>query len=587
MSVSFHAAMDKVTLIAGTAAPFLNRNVDTDTIIRIQRLMAFGRGSLGPYCLESLRFRPDGSEDESFVLNQPRYRGSSILIVGENFGCGSSREAAVWSLYDYGIRSIIGSSFGDIFYTNCLQNGLLPVTLPVEQVRALAQNVAQSASAILQVDLRSQKLMNAHGEIIEFSIDATQRRALLEGLDEIDMTLKLESSITAHQAQTESERPWNYAEGSKRPLKLLILAGDGVGPEVMAQVKRMVDWFQAKRQLPVALTEELYGISSWRAHGAVVRADAWAAIRSADAILFGATGSPEYDSIPREHWIPDNLLKIRQTLGLFANLRQVRMFDSLCEYSSLRPEVVRGADILIVRELAGGAYFGLPRGIEDLGGRERRAVNTIMYTSSEIRRIARVAFEQARIRSNRVCSVDKANVLEFGMLWRDVVQSVHDEEYPDVELSHMYVDNCAMQLVREPRQFDVLLTENLFGDILSDCAAMVAGSIGMLPSASLGELNTDGHRPALYEPIHGSAPALAGKHIANPLGAMMSFGECLHFSFGRPQDARLLHLAIGHALKQGIRTADIAGHLPSVSTDAMGDAVLDALHFLNPSQEAA
>jgi 3-isopropylmalate dehydrogenase len=573
--------MDKVAVIAGPAAPLLRQNVDTDTIIRIQRLMAFERGELGPYCLESLRYRTDGSADEAFVLNLPRYAGASILVVGENFGCGSSREAAVWSLYDYGIRCIVGSSFGDIFYTNCLQNGLLPVILPVEQVRELAARVGESYEPRLTIDLRSQQITRADGTIIPFSIDPTQRNALLGGLDEIDMTLKLESSIAAHQARTRQERPWIHGNEAADTFELLILAGDGIGPEIMAQVKRVVEWFQTKRRLPVAVSEEPYGISSWRAHGAVVRPETWDAIRAADAILFGATGSPDYDAIPREHWIPDNLLRIRQTLGLFANLRPVRMLDSLSEYSSLRPEIVRGADILIVRELAGGAYFGLPRGIEELGGGERRAVNTIVYTSAEVRRIARVAFEEARVRSNRVCSVDKANVLEFGMLWREVVQTVHDEEFPDVELSHMYVDNCAMQLVREPRQFDVLLTENLFGDILSDCAAMVAGSIGMLPSASLGLPNAKGRRPALYEPIHGSAPTLAGKHVANPLGALMSFGECLHYSLGRPQDAKLLQRAIEHALRQGVRTADIAAGAASVTTERMADAVLGALDAIH------
>jgi 3-isopropylmalate dehydrogenase len=272
-------------------------------------------------------------------------------------------------------------------------------------------------------------------------------------------------------------------------------------------------------------------------------------------------------------------------LGLFANLRPVRMYDALIEQSSLRPEVVRGADLMIVRELAGGAYFGSPRGIEDLGNGKRRAINTIVYTTGEIERIARVAFEQARVRQNRVCSVDKANVLEFGVLWREVVQSVHDTEYPDIELNHMYVDNAAMQLVREPRQFDVLLTENLFGDILSDCAAMVGGSIGMLPSASLGEVDAQGRRRALYEPIHGSAPDLQGKHVANPLGAIASFGMCMQYSLNRPQEAQLLRRAVDHAMKKGARTADIAGAAPSLSTEVMGDAVIAALDYFQTTLE--
>ena len=577
--------MEKVSVIDGIAAPFIRSNVDTDTIVRIGRLMDFGRGELGPYCLESLRYRTDGSEEPGFVLNQPRYRSASILLAGDNFGCGSSREAAVWSLYDYGIRCIISPAFGDIFFTNCLRNGLLPVVLPASEIQQLASELQQSPDARMSVDLVDQRVTSASGRLIPFSMDPGQREALLAGLDEISVTLKLASAIDAHEEKERESRPWLYRSSTPAPARLLILSGDGIGTEVMAQVERIAQWFIAHRKLPAQLHSELYGISSWRRHGAVVSPQAWREIREADAILFGATGSPEYETIPREHWIPDNLLRIRSELGLFANLRPVRMYDALSEHSSLRPEVVRGADLLIVRELAGGAYFGSPRGIQDIGAGMRRAVNTIVYTTAEIERIARIAFEQARIRRNRVCSVDKANVLEFGMLWREVVQSVHDREYPDIELSHMYVDNAAMQLVRDPRQFDVLLTENLFGDILSDCAAMVAGSIGMLPSASLSDPDSTGRRRALYEPIHGSAPDLEGRHVANPLGAIMSFGLCMQFSLNKPQEAQLLRDAVDQALKSGTRTADIAGKGPAVSTEAMGDAMIVALESLVARRE--
>jgi 3-isopropylmalate dehydrogenase len=571
--------VEKVSVIEGVAAPLMQPNIDTDTIIRIDRLMDFGRGELGPYCLEALRRRPDGTEEPGFVLNQPRFRSANILIAGDNFGCGSSREAAVWSLYDSGIRCIISCAFGDIFYTNCLQNGLLPVVLPATEVQMLAQEVQESSGARMSVDLLQRRVTSACGREIAFDIDAGQRAALLAGQDAISATLEFAPAIEAHHQEDRAKRPWMYP-GQQKPAAVLMLAGDGIGAEIMTQVQRTAEWFMAKRGLPIELQSELYGISSWRQHGAVVTQQAWRSIHAADAILFGATGSPEYERIPREHWIPDNLLRIRSELGLFANLRPVVMYDALSANSSLKPEVVRHADLLIVRELAGGAYFGEPRGIQQDANGMRRAINTIVYTTPEIERIARVAFEQARVRSNRVCSVDKANVLEFGMLWREVVQKVHDEEFPDVELSHMYVDNAAMQLVRNPRQFDVLLTENLFGDILSDCAAMVAGSIGMLPSASLSGPDANGKRRALYEPIHGSAPDLEGKHLANPLGAIMSFGLCLQFSLNRPQEAQLLRRAVDRALSTGARTLDIAGSGPSVSTERMGDELIAALETL-------
>jgi 3-isopropylmalate dehydrogenase len=361
--------------------------------------------------------------------------------------------------------------------------------------------------------------------------------------------------------------------------RLLILAGDGIGPEVVGETRRVVEWFIAKRQLAVELREELYGISAWKAHGSLMRQETWDEIIAADAILFGATGSPEYEKIPAEARKVDQLLRIRKDLDLFFNLRPVRTLPALSAASSLRAEVIDGCDMMIVRELCGGIYFGEPRGRNKLNNGGERAVNTCMYTKPEVERIARSAFELARSRSGRVCSVDKSNVLtETGGLWRDTVQALRDQHYPDIELSHMYVDNCAMQLVRNPKQFDVLVTENLFGDILSDCAAMVAGSLGMMPSASIGPVRADGGRHALYEPIHGSAPDIAGKGIANPLGAIMSFAMCLRFSLGLAQEAGRLERAIEAAIANGARTADIAQPGDKVlSTKEMGDAVLAAL----------
>ena len=357
--------------------------------------------------------------------------------------------------------------------------------------------------------------------------------------------------------------------------RVLILAGDGIGPEVLAEVRRVAEWFRDQRHLPIDLREELFGISAWQRHGTLMREETWQEILASDAILFGAIGSPDYDGIPFEARKVDQLLRMRRELDLFTNLRPVRTLSALAAASSLRPEVIEGCDMMIVRELCGGIYFGAPRGIERLPDGSERAVNTTVYTTAEIARIARAAFELARLRQRRLCSVDKANVLvETGGLWRKVVQELHDTEFPDVELSHMYVDNCAMQIVRNPRQFDVLVMENLFGDIISDCAAMVAGSLGMLPSASIGPLRGDGRQHALYEPIHGSAPDIAGQGIANPLGAIQSFALCLRYTLKQPQEAERLEHAVENAIANGARTADIAASgTKSMSTREMGTAV--------------
>ena len=572
--------MDKFIRVTGAAAPLMRINIDTEVVIPIGRLIGHKRDELGPYCFEAWRYAPDGGENPEFVLNQPRYREAKILLAGDNFGCGSSREHAVWSLADFGFRCIIAPSFGDIFYWNCFQNGVLPIRLPEDQVKELAAEVEAAEQSLVTVDLESQAITTPSGRKITFTTDPERRDALLEGLDEIGMTLKLDAQIRAHQRRDRESRPWIYRrEETAHVARLLILAGDGIGSEILAEVRRVAEWFIAKRQLAVELREELYGISAWKAHGELMRKETWDEIVAADAILFGATGSPEYDKIPAEARKVDQLLRMRKELDLFCNLRPVRTLPALGASSSLRPEVIAGCDMMIVRELCGGIYFAQPRSREKLSSGGERAVNTCMYTTGEVERIARAAFDLARARSGRVCSVDKSNVLtETGGLWRDTVQALRDQHYPDIELSHMYVDNCAMQLVRAPKQFDVLVTENLFGDILSDCAAMAAGSLGMLPSASLGPLRPDGGRHALYEPIHGSAPDIAGKGIANPLGAIMSFALCLRFSLGLAQEADRLERAVDAAIFHGARTADIAQPGEKVvSTKAMGDAVVAEL----------
>jgi 3-isopropylmalate dehydrogenase len=360
--------------------------------------------------------------------------------------------------------------------------------------------------------------------------------------------------------------------------KLLILAGDGIGPEVMAEVRRLIDWLARRRTVVFDVKEGLVGGSAYDKYGVPLADETMAEAMAADAVLLGAVGGPKWDNLPFDKKPERGLLRLRKDMDLFANLRPAVVFDALAEASTLKLDVVKGLDIMIVRELTGGVYFGRPRGIETLPDGSRRGVNTQVYSTEEIRRVARVAFELARKRSGRVTSAEKANVMESGVLWREEVQWVHDREFPDVALSHMYADNCAMQLVRNPRQFDVIVTDNLFGDILSDEAAMLTGSLGMLPSASLGAADASGRRRALYEPVHGSAPDIAGKGVANPLATVLSFAMCLRYSFDIQEDAGLIETAVKRVLDGGMRTADIMQPgMAKVSTQVMGEAIVREL----------
>ena len=359
---------------------------------------------------------------------------------------------------------------------------------------------------------------------------------------------------------------------------LLILPGDGIGPEVMVQVRRVVEWFDQRREVTFEVKEGLVGGASYDAHGTPITDETMADAMAADAVLFGSVGGPQYDDAPRELRPEMGLLRLRKDLDLFANLRPALTFDALLDASSLKPEVVEGLDLMIVRESTGGIYFGTPRGIETLPDGQRRGFDTQTYTESEIRRVAAAAFDLARQRRGKVTSTEKANVMESGVLWRQVVTELHAESYSDVELEHMYADNCAMQLVRAPTQFDVIVADNLFGDILSDCAAMLTGSLGMLPSATLGAADESGRRRALYEPVHGSAPDIAGKDMANPLATLLSFAMLLRYSFDLEEDASLVEKAVQSVLQSGVRTSDImSAGAARVSTTVMGDAIVREL----------
>ncbi len=359
---------------------------------------------------------------------------------------------------------------------------------------------------------------------------------------------------------------------------LLILAGDGIGPEVMAEVKRIIGWFGDKRGLRFDVSEDLVGGCAYDVHGVPLADATMEKAQAVDAVLLGAVGGPKYDNLDFSVKPERGLLRLRKEMDLYANLRPAQCFDALADFSSLKKEIVAGLDIMIIRELTSGVYFGEPRGIFTEGN-ERVGINTQRYTESEIARVARSAFELARKRGNKVCSMEKANVMESGVLWRQVVTEVHAKEYPDVELSHMYADAGAMQLTRWPKQFDVIVTDNLFGDLLSDLAAMLTGSLGMLPSASLGAPMANGRPKALYEPVHGSAPDIAGTGKANPIACILSFAMALRYSFDKGDEAARLEAAVAKVLADGVRTADLmgpAGGTP-VSTSQMGDAVLAAL----------
>jgi 3-isopropylmalate dehydrogenase len=360
--------------------------------------------------------------------------------------------------------------------------------------------------------------------------------------------------------------------------KLFILPGDGIGPEVMAEVEKIAAWLTREGIAQFEIEKGLVGGAAYETHGVAISEDDMARAQAADAVLLAAVGGPKWDGVPYEVRPEAGLLRLRKDLGLFANLRPAICYPALADASSLKRELVDGLNLMIVRELTGGVYFGEPKQIIDLGNGQKRAIDTQVYDTYEIERIGRVAFELARKRRNKVTSAEKRNVMKSGVLWNEVITALHKREYPDVGLEHQLADALGMQLVRCPKQFDVIVTDNLFGDLLSDVAAMLTGSLGMLPSASLGEKSAGGTRKALYEPVHGSAPDIAGKGIANPIAMIGSFGMALRYSFNLIELADQLEKAISNVLAKGLRTADIAGEgKKSISTSEMGDAILGQL----------
>ena len=361
--------------------------------------------------------------------------------------------------------------------------------------------------------------------------------------------------------------------------KLLLLPGDGIGPEVVKEVKKIIEWLNKNKSLDFKIEEELIGGASIDAHKIPITDEVFYKSLECDAVILGACGGPKWDKLEFSKKPERALLKLRKELKLFANLRPAICFEQLVDSSTLKPEIVSGLDIMIVRELTGGIYFGEPRGIEPIKNNERKGINTHIYTTTEIKRIAKVAFDLAKKRKNKVTSCEKSNVMEAGVLWREEVQDLKDKEYKSVELEHMLADNCAMQLLRNPKQFDVILADNLFGDMLSDEAAMLTGSLGLLPSASLGSKDKNGKLRSLYEPVHGSAPDIAGKNIANPIATILSLSMALRYSLDLDKEADLIDQAVQKVLNDGLRTKDIVSKgSREVTTSQMGDAIISKLN---------
>jgi len=360
--------------------------------------------------------------------------------------------------------------------------------------------------------------------------------------------------------------------------KILLLPGDGIGPEVVSEVRKIINWFNKKKSLDFKIEEDLVGGASYEKHKNPITDEVFYKALESEAVILGAVGGPKWDNLEFSKRPERALLKLRKELKLFANLRPAICFKQLVDASTLKPEIVSGLDIMIVRELTGGIYFGEPRGIKPIENGERKGINTHTYTSSEIIRVAKVAFELAQKRNKKVTSCEKSNVMEAGILWREEVQKVKDDEYQNVELTHMLADNCAMQLLKNPKQFDVIVTDNLFGDILSDEAAMLTGSLGLLPSASLGAKDKNGKMRSMYEPVHGSAPDITGKGIANPIATILSFSMALRYSLNLDKEADNLDQAVQKVLDDGLRTKDILSKgKKEVSTSQMGDAIISKL----------
>lgn len=537
--------MNPFTKYTGSIIPIMYNNIDTDQLIPKQYLKSIEKSGFGKYLFDEWRYNSNRSDNMNFNLNKPEYKKGSILVTGENFGCGSSREHAAWALEDYGIHVIIAGSYSDIFYMNWLNNGHLPIILSKEEREELAN---LSGDEEITIDLENNKIITKTKEY-SFNLEESWREKLLKGLDSIGVTLEYEDKII----DFEKEKGYSIA----------VLKGDGIGPEIVDEAIKVLKAIGKKFGHLFTFERGYLGGESIDRYGVPLSSETIEICKNSDAVLLGAVGGPKWDKIEPKLRPEMGLLQIRKELELYCNLRPAVLFEALKNSSPLKNEIINdGLDIMVVRELTGGLYFG------EKYRDEEKAYDVLSYTKTEIERITKKAFEIAKIRDKKLISVDKRNVLDTSKLWRDTVEEIA-KDYPEVSIEHMYVDNAAMQLIANPNQFDVILTENTFGDILSDEASMLTGSIGMLPSASLGDRYSN-----LYEPSHGSAPDIAGQGIANPIATILSVAMMLKYSFNLITEGETIEKAIENVLNKGYRTPDIykEGDI-KVGTKEMGDLI--------------
>jgi 3-isopropylmalate dehydrogenase len=549
-------------------ALFPRNNVDTDLIIPKNYLKGKEKTGLGRFLFDELRFKESTTIDDankagvnqkreiidSCFLNKEEFKDAQVLITGYNFGCGSSREHACWSLYDYGFRVIIAESFGDIFYKSAPKNSLLLIKLSKEEIDSLSSYYEKSKDYTLSINLEKQFV--SIGDLkISFEISEPIKEMLLEGLDDVSNIKKYSKEFQVYEQRK-----------SLLPKIISVAPGDGIGPEVMDQTIKVLEKIGSLFGHEFLFPHVLVGGASIDEYGVPLHESQLKRIQDSDALLFGSIGGPKWDEIDPEIRPEKGLLALRKALGAYANLRPAAIFPQLIDASNFKPEVISGVDILVVRELTGGIYFG-KRESRVVNGK-REAYDTMYYNEDEIRRIMKVAFEAAMKRNKKLCSVEKANVLDVSKLWKTVTLEVA-EDYPEVEVSHLYVDNAAMQLVINPKQFDVIVTGNLFGDILSDLSSVLGGSIGLLPSASTGG------KVSMYEPIGGSAPDIAGQDKANPIAQILSAAMLLEYSFGLTKEAEAIRNAVSKTL-DSYRTADISDEkCITIGCKEMGDKIVE------------
>lgn len=536
--------MNKFTILKSEAVLLPYNNIDTDQIIPARFLKTTSRDSFAEKVFYDRRFNSDGSPKRDFALNCQK---GGILVAGENFGCGSSREHAAWALYDYGFRAVIAPSFADIFKNNALNNALLPIVVESDFYNRIVDILSTAPNTKIEINLID-CTVEVCGVKRKFEINPYKRECLINSYSDVDYII---------------------ANNKPQQKTIAVLPGDGIGPEVIEQAVKVAEAVNSKFPQKVNFKYGIIGAAAIDKCNDPYPDETHQLCTKCDAILFGALGDPKYS--PNAKIRPEQgLLKMRKQLGLFANIRPLKPFNALLNASPLKREVIASTDMVVVRELTGGLYFGTPRGRSESND---YAFDTCSYSREEISRIARIGFNLAMQRRNKLTLVDKANVLATSRLWRETVTEIQNREYPNVSLDFMYVDNAAMRLVMEPAYFDVLLTENLFGDILSDLCGAIGGSIGLMPSASLGADNK------LFEPIHGSFPQAKGLNIANPIATILSLAMLYENAFGALREAAAIRSACRAAVENGVGTPDLFPKT-AIGTKEVGDYISNIVRLL-------